>query len=442
MEPNTSIDPDIDLIIEYPTYVTDRQKVSKNYNQLWTHFEFVGMVNSGYYIKARVADPNHNLFRDLVENKYFRFGRSQPLKTVVKFTIKSKPLPNHPETSTLQQEAIITEFKSSGGAGDGGYLEFIAVDPASLYLSYGSASGKCYKGRIDQVIKKVIEEYAKPIKLSISKTSGSDQTRWWMMRQDPKTFITSLLDWSVPLTMKKTHWMIGVDNYNLSIREQADYVSQLKGYYRYFADDKADTISRAKFLLNNAFTLTSTKYLSTGLSSTTGEYLDRITDQKEQYVITKNTNTENKLMPKIGPDSGPFSPNDSPATHYGISAIPSIPEIYSAGDLGMQYKQYVAGFSRNLWLNLSMSAYKAMFTVSGHGAWTNTVGLGADTIFVRWVPAVNYEEPSYSGKSWQNGFWIVNGFHHRVVPGSWTTDLYCTRDCVDAVAKSVGNLTK
>jgi hypothetical protein len=108
--------------------------------------------------------------------------------------------------------------------------------------------------------------------------------------------------------------------------------------------------------------------------------------------------------------------------------------------MGINYRTYIDGRARGLYLNLAQATFRARIVVNGHGEWNSNKGLGVDTIVIRWSQvaqkftqadpeaiANDLKKDAAETEWWMTGNWMVYGFHHKVTRGSWTTDLYITR---------------
>jgi hypothetical protein len=431
--PKSLAKPQIELIFELPTPGLDEVDVGK----FMVRFEFKGMVNGGYIIKGKLFDPNFNKLNELIDAGYFKITRTRPVK--VRFQIRwgNKAEAPYPEKATKEQVAYLLSLKANGeGSADKAHLEFVAMDPPSWLLNMGDAAGKVYNGRVSDAIKKVVGEYAPGISLDISRTVDSPKGKWWMMRQDPKTFISSLFDWSSSITRGKTQWVFEPDGFNLTIKEQAELKSAQRAYYRCMDQEAHDTIRDWEFLADNALSVAQTKLITQGVSAISGQYLDRITDKAEKVVFVKDSRTPNKQVARIQDDQGFTKPPETRPQQVGWSSITTIPEVYSAGDIGIPYDQYIDGRPRAMWLNLVNALMRVKLECLGHGEWSSCKGLGIDTAFISWTSA----KKSGSSKPfwWMTGNWIVYGFHHVVTRGDWTTNLYLARFDHDSIAKKVG----
>lgn len=423
---------------------------SRDYGINCKGMQFQASINNGYMVQVEMMDPNFNMLNELIRQGYLRNPRNQILS--IRFRIKAGyGNVSHPEKATAFQIAYVTAMHSQG-EGDKAYIYFTAIDPPSWYLNTGNASGKVYKGSIKQVIQQVVAEYAPQVKLEISDTIDSTNNKWGMMRQDPKTFIRSLLEWSSSITHSKTNWVVTMDGYNLKIREQASIVSRPRAYYRYWDGSSTDTINGWHLATNNAMSITETKLVTQGLSAVDGQYLDRITDQQERLVFVKDSSTPNKLVAATSDatqkslDQSFHKPDDSvgsgPAESIGWTSISSIPEIYSAGDLGISYADYIDGQARKTYLDLTYDLMQLDLEVIGHGEWSSCEGLGTDTVYIKWMKASRNNEVD-GGRLWfLTGNWLVSGFRHEYTVGTWSTNLILSRYDYNSVAKKVGTIAQ
>lgn len=396
-------------------------------SNLCLKLEFRGMLNGGYIIRACIGDPNFNMMDTLIQNGYLAKSRTKEL--VMRFKIEWEDASGGSDSATKEQIAIVTSFEGHGGAADVGDLEFIAVDPASWFLNKGKGSGKCYKGRVDQAVHQVVQEYAPNINLSMTETTDSKDGKWYMLRQNPQAFINSLLEWSPAITKKKTNLLVSMDGYNLTIQEQAEIVSRKRGYYTYWGlgeKDKHDSIASWDIIADNSLSLTQTKIITHGISTISGQYFDNI--------AVSDDNTHNKQMARVDKDQS-FA---KPSKDAGCSSVRSIPEIYSAGELGLPYSEYIDGIARNNWLNLMYKLFRIKIRVLGHGEWSDCTGLGVDTVYLNWTKSKKNDNLMDNDRFFFTaGNWIVYGFQHVVSRKGWFTDLYCSRLDSDSAGQKV-----
>lgn len=409
-----------------------------DYGRRMTKVKYKCMLNGGYIIKMVLHDPNFNILDAIIKADFFKTSRSKPL--IVRFRlVASRDGGEYPEAGTKEQIAYVTQVKSAGNQADVARLEFVAIDPASYLLNEGLGSGKAYQGKVSNVIKQVVSEYAPNITLEISDTIDSDKNRFWMMRQDPQTFITSLLEWSSAFTQSKTQWIVNSSGYNLQIQEQANIKPRERAYYTFWSEHVHSTITGWELITDNALSLVHTKIISQGISATSGSYLDRITDQNENQIVAKDSTTSKKIIANTDANQS-FTKRKDDSAAEGVSSIAPIPELYSGGESGLIYGQYIDGRARDMWLNLSRQLVRCRFRVTGHGEWSDGTGLGVDTIKILWTKESN--NPSeYSAEWFVTGNWLVYGFEHELSGQDWATYLYCARFDWDAAATKFPSTT-
>ncbi len=401
-----------------------------------------------------IRDTNYSLLNTLIELGYLETSRTKPLQ--MRFRIRSGP--DATNRNPVDQEIVPssqTEFKivniinlrGKGTAPDSGYIEFIGIDPPSWRLNAGDGSGKVYVGNVGDVIEKVIKDYAPEMELDIGKTIDSRNNKWAMMRQDPKTFISSLMDWSSSVTPQRSQWLINMDggsefgaNGKIIIKEMAEIQSRRRAYYKYRQSEGHDTIKSWELLSNNALSIMDTRIITQGLSAISGQYLDRVTDQFSNKVFARDATTSSKTIARTDSKKSTTKPNDpnlkSIEVDRGIvgwTSVNAIPE-HSAGDLGIKYDRYIDGRARGMYLNLVNALMRLKLTVLGHGEWSSLDGLGIDTVFLNWF---GHSRDGGGKVFFLAGNWLIYGFHHRMTRREWLTDLYLARFDHNAEARAV-----
>jgi hypothetical protein len=423
--PKTQAKPQVSFFV----YKGDKKKAKPLTDDLGPSLislEMQAMANGGYTVRGRFSDVNFNIYNRLIENDYFSDARMQPMK--VQFKCKWSNQAKTPQSATtwiigyiISMECMQPEME------DRNQIEFVIIDPPSWYLNVGDASGKCYTGNVGQVIRDVVTEYSPKdrLDLEISTTIDSKQGKWWMMRQDPKSFLSSLFDWSASITPTKTQWVFAPDNYSLVIKPQGLFTSEQRRYYSFHRNKTSDPIKQVTVLTDNALSSVQTKLITQGLSTISGQYLDYQTSQ--QNVEVGDSNTTQKKTARVKKNRSFQKPEGGESVGY--TSVMTVPEIGSAGDMGLPYKDYIDGRPRSMFLNLINSLMRAKVTVIGDGEWTGCRGLGIDTIFLDWVRASrNGEEGKIADlRHWYTGSWLVYGYCHKITNKSWTTDLYCAR---------------
>jgi len=418
----------------------DESASTINYSQSIRSVNFKGTANNGYMISIRLADPALSLFDGMITQKYFPSAMVKP--QWMKWQLLGKPDGVYPTSATKPQIGIIVGVKSLLESGDS-VLEITAIDPITHALSTGDASGKAYKGNISDAIRQVVNDYGRNVAgqdpvVEVTNFAGSRDMVWHMYRQDPKTFISSLLDWSVSLTDTKTRFLIGIDGNKLSINEQGKMPTKRRGYYQKFSGPNTDTIISHKIFANNYVSTVDNKLLTQGAGSTNGFYLDNVNDPSENFTVVTDRTTNNKYVPRVA-NTKAFTKADSTVgkniPYAGSTAIMAIPELLSNGEIGVPYENYIDGRARNQYYKVANNGLRMVLRVFGHGEYSDTIGLGADTAFVAMQNMSTTSDISYF---WNTGAWIVDGFHHIMTINSWYTDLNLLRLESNASGRKVG----
>ncbi len=395
-----------------------------------TRLEWVSFVNGGYQVSIKVFDSNFAILRDVVTKDFLKKARKEP--TPIKFKLQWLDPENQQEVETDERIAYMTMVKGGAGSGGGAQIEFQGIDPPSWWLNVGESEGIVWTGNVAKVIKDVCQKYfvereqamGNEATAEIQKeTNDTKEGKWPMFRLDPKSFIQSLMDWSASITPKDTHWIVASVDKKIIIKEQAEIKPVKQGLYSWNTDaPAANDIYEFELLSDNFLTVLQSKLVTQGTSAISGEYYDRITE-KEQTSVRDET-TENKANAKIAADQGYKKPDDE-----WSSSIMSIPE-HSAGDLGVEYLDYMDGSARGLFLNMLNMVMRCRFRVQGDAAFSDSSELGKTVINVKWM---DIESKPY----WLHGNWLVYGFRHVFLAGEWFTDLYCARLDYDADAKEL-----
>jgi hypothetical protein len=412
---------------------------SKNWDLNTHNFEWQSFVNGGFIARFKIHDSHFDLLDVFFDQDYFRTVRRLQQPPLVKFRVRWEE-----GKSTPWRIAIISDMQSTGKAAYDGYFEFIAVDPISYYLNRGDSAGSVYEGQIGGdkgVIMQVLNNYVPdrigqlPVIKKVSETTEV-RNKYWMMRQDPKTFIMSLLDWSSSLTSKRTSWIVAngetQDGLSISIKESwtpaLNYPTSIEGppaplIFRY--KPSGSDILRWE-MLHNPFTVVLNSMLTTaGISAISGEYLDITTDIRKQNVWVTDDNTENKVNPSFGADRG-YSKPQRPAR--GFTQVASVPE-FNAGDIGIPLHNYIDGRARQSYLEMLNLIMRIKITVRGEPRLYDCEDLGRSYVTLGWLGVENDEKQI----SFMDGNWLVYGWHHRCF-NNWETDLYLARIDYDAKA--------
>ncbi len=416
---------------------------TRNWGDLIDAFEWKATVNGGFIVRAKVLDSGFDLLDTVFTQDYFRTARQVQQPTSIKFRLRWS---DQITLTTPWRTALVSDMDSRGNSGYGGIFEFIALDPVSFHINNGDCSGRVYKGKVggsSGVIMQVLNDYLpknigglKVVK-KVSETTDVP-SQYWMMRQDPKTFITSLIDWSSSLTQSRTSWIVanGEDEKNVSINIEESYTPKLREpsaiegssgplVIRFGGRQKSLTGDATKWeMLHNSFMVAlNTKLLTSGISAVSGQYLDKKTDYDERYVYVKDENTDKKVNPKFGSDRGYTKPGSEAK---GWTHISSIPE-FNAGEIGKKYSDYIDGRPRQIYMDMLNMVMRIKVTITGEPRFFDCTDLGRCYVTLKWL-GVEDDQTKF-----MDGNWLLYGWHHRCTK-TWQTDVYLARLDYDASA--------
>jgi len=392
-----------------------------NLSRFVNRFQWRSLINGGYSIYVLFNDPHLAKFQEIANEKYLQDARKKPTK--VKWKIKW----NISGKETDERIAYMTDLDAMTpeGGQSSGFFQFIAIDPPTWYLNWGDAEGKVYKGKVSDVIKKVVGDYAPGISVDIGVTVDNQENKWWMMRQDPKSFIMSLVDWSSSITNKKTQWVVASVDEKIIIKEQAELSNGTFGDYVVNANPSgAQNVISWQVLENNYLSNLQTVLGTAGISAISGLYCDKSNSITKDKIKVKDSNTGNKLNVDLKQDQSFTKPTDE---DRGWTQIMAVPEL-SAGEVGIKYQDYIDGRARAMFLNMLNGLYRIKLRVLGNHKVHDSSNLGGYTINLTWV---DVNGAPYGG----NGKWLVYGFEHTIHAGMWVTDLYIYRGDFDAASQ-------
>lgn len=395
------------------------------------YFQWSAFVNGGYFIKCKIEDPYWNYLKEIIPN-YLEKGRNKPTPVLWQITYKNDPIYN-----TEERLGYMTELISDGEI-SGGILEFIAIDPPTFFLNAGNVDGTVYNGNIKNVIERVVNDYTNgKIKTFVSNTNDYVNGRWYPNRQDPMTFIRSLIEWSSKVTSNRTNWIIASNDEELYIKEQSEMDKCFYGNFNQTtaAPDLAD-IKSFKFLGNNFISTYQTEIVTSGLSAVSEFYLSKDIDQGREYVRVFDGNTENKINTTIDENLAYTKPNielnkDKPGSSSGATHILSVPE-HNAGDVGIKYQDYIDGRGRNQYLRMLRSIMRLKITTNGYYHFHDATKLGSSYLNIDW-------KDHDGDEFFLSGPWMIYGWNHIVTPGKWDTEIFLNRLDHDALADNIPN---
>lgn len=398
-------------------------------------FEWKSFINGGYSIRGTIVDPYFGILSralglsaDEVTRNYLQNARRRPDTFLLKFRIGWEPGREVGDNTTRERLAILTDVNILGQSAYGGW-EFVAIDPPNFCLNAGKGSGRVFKGRVSDVIRTVFNDYMADDSFTVEVTETSDNKdgRWPMMRQDPKTFMRSLLDWSSSLTPKKTNWIVASLDKKLIIKEHAELAQSggklIESYNGNWRGNPPSDIRSFAYISDNILTGINTRLITQGISAVTGRFLDATTDEE---TIVDDQRTANKVNVNVGSDRAFAKPD--PNLEWGQSVF-AIPEM-NGGELGLKYEDYIDGRARYQYLNMLPQVMRVRVTVAGDVNFDDPTRFGVDCVHIKWAD-VESPEGFFLG-----GNWILYGFHHHMTREYFDTDLYLYRIDHDAAANT------
>lgn len=419
-------------------------------------FNWKSLVNKGFIVTFKVRDVAHSLLKEVIEGasdddkydnvlSYLRIGRQNnpDNQLMIKFRIRWDK-----GATTPWRHALVADIRARGLDNYDGTFAITAVDPISYYLNLGDASGQIFRGKIggdNGVIKQVINQYVPPtiggfsIKSVVDDTTDTEYNHQ-MMRQDPKTFIKSLIEWSSSLNSDKVSWLIQVgeiskdaanpsdgeskSTFNINVvKNSTDSVDGPNGEYISFKyGGKQSDILSWEFIGENDIAVVSNRLFSSSISAATGAVIER-------DVVDENTG--NKFNPPLTDIRGFTKPNQ---VDKGATFIQPIPEFSSGQELGIDYRQYIDGRARQQYMDMLRGVMRLKVSVMGEPKLFDTSQLGLTLINIKWH-SDNRDDPGESER-FLTGPWILYGWEHVCTPkGSWKTNIFLNRLDYDSDAK-------
>jgi hypothetical protein len=194
-------------------------------------------------------------------------------------------------------------------------------------------------------------------------------------------------------------------------------------------------------VVDNSRDAHSGKIVTSGISTLSGTYYD--VNSREMQVDDAKTpwKTKQRASKFAQTNALTLLDTDSPLSGLtGWSWVPSIPER-SGGEFGIPYIDSADAYPRTVYYNDLLKQQCAEFVVAGHHIWSESEGLGVDSIY---IAAKNKSGTQHH----LSGNWIVDGFvqninrvGHEDNQTQWTTTLKCHRIHHNATARETGMIT-
>lgn len=409
---------------------------------LCLELEWSSFLNTGYIVKGKVHDANHFNLKAIVRGsgeeaklEYLKDGRRKPVPIKFKFSWNG----GDDDNETEERIAYLTSLNGTG-SGQNSFIEFIAIDPPSFLLNAGTADGRVYQGCVSDVIKKVVEDFTgntdevPNLEVDVTKTNDSTKNLWYMARQDPKTFIMGLLDFSSSFSSDKSRWIVSSNDKKINIKKESDLEGIDFGVFN-VASNTLETrdVLDWELNMNNFVSAYQARLITGGISAVSGQYLD--VKNAEENVVVRDENTAQKRNVDLKSDRAFAKPGRSDTWPQGLPAtfIMAMPE-YNARDVGMNYADFIDGRARQKFINMLSLTMRIRIDIYGNKKASSSDLLGVSTAALVWKD-IGEEDELY----FLHGNWIVYGFRHVYLAkrANWMTSLYLHRIDYDATAKKL-----
>lgn len=399
-----------------------------------------GFINNGYAIRVQLKNPNFAILDALFEagggdKRFMSQVRSNPVKIQVK--IRYEPGPQgYPQAATRDIFGYITTVYPHG-EGEIDYTEIIAIDPLNYYLRIGDAYGGAFEGNVSQVIRQVIQRYHPSPNITIPDTKDSKSNVWWMMRRSPRDMLSHLIHLAASLDDSRTPWIIGVHNDDVKIGPLTTFQAREQGYYRKMDENGYGDILDWEAILNPSLGHQEMGLVTAGVTATLGQVYDQ-TNRPKEAIIT-DSNTGGKYVPHQ-PASGTLRATIRPPKEtfkkgkFGRSFVDSPPEYYSGGEINVPYLEYFDAYARTEYMRGIYKLFTMDLKIRGHGIWDDTIGLGADNVYVDWQNNFKDGKRNY----FLAGNWIVYGFEQHWYENNWLTTVQLSKMDLNATGQQVG----
>jgi len=406
-------------------------------------FEWVSFVNGGNRITASFKDTHQNILDEKMIKELLKHAKTEKGIDVEARIWQHYERKRGKKTAKRKLKVLSLNSNLLGSITEA-TLELVCIDAASWLLNRGKCDGHAYKGSIggdDGVIAQIANKYSAPEKLNIKidKTKDDKNNWWWDMRLDPKTVISSLIEWSASITDQETPMVIQCQDFEFKCKEWSNLpptktngkkfsVAHRKGHIQEWTDR-----GELQILSNNLLSPAATRLYTGSISATTGLYVDKGNSKESGGVLTpKQTYVNDKLSPnKLGPnikaDQGYSKPVGESATF-----IEPVPE-HNNGDVGVLYQDYSVGRARNWFMKTIYTTMRVKLTIEpGDTDFDDAFACGRDRIFLEVITLDKDFKPYYI-----NGNWMLYGFRHMCDWEHWKTELLLCRIEHDAAKKSI-----
>lgn len=426
-----------------------------NDNDLGEHVKqviFKGFINNGYAIRVQIKNANFALLAGLFEGsgsgEFLELIRNGPVE--IRLKIKQSPGTgtDWPRESTRTIKAYITTLYPHG-SGEIDYVDIVAIDPLNYFMRVNEGWGGAFEGGLDSAMRQLIIRYAPQISNKHLIIAGSIKNAgkvWWMMRRSPRDMLSHLIHMSTAFSESLTPWVIGVDapkdgsvGEQIKIGPLTTFKSNPIGYYHKMDENGYGDILDWEAILNPSLGHYEMGLVTAGTDARLGVSYDpsMATNGTHSSIIT-DSNTTKKYVPANSSSKALKSTRRPPdatfkAGMFGRSYVDSPPE-YIANDITEPYANYYNTYARTQYMQHIHKLMTIELKVKGHGAYDNTVGLGANTVYIDWQNNFKNKVRQY----FLAGNWIVYGFKHVWYENDWTTTVMLSKTDVNAQGTPVG----
>jgi hypothetical protein len=395
-------------------------------------FEWVCFINAGHRVTASFRDTHQDVLDDgMIKQLLAKAKTNEGID--VELRIHQDYHRKKGKKTEKRKFKVLTLNSNLLGSLTEATLEFVCIDKASWLLNRGKCDGKARQGNVSKVIKEIVGEYAQGISAEVDETTDDKNNYWWDLRLDPKTIISSMIEWSSSITNNKTPLVIHCQDDEFKCREWANLPPTKVNGKKFYVAKKVGEIKEwtnrgeLQILSNNLLSPSATRLYTGSISATTGLYIDKQNtqlDKRQQYADDKFT--DQKLMPKVGADQS-FTKSNSESGTF----IEPVPE-HNNGDVGLKYQDYAVGRARDWFIKTIYSTLRVKLTIEpGDTDFDSVYACGRDKINLE-VLKLSDNKPYYI-----NGNWMLYGFRHMCDWEHWKTELLLSRIDHDATGKGI-----
>lgn len=412
-------------------YVDLGEDQSKEIGYYCNKFEWTCFVNAGHRITVSFRDTHQHVLDKETINKLLEKAKGED-GLDVEVRIWQDYHRKTGKKSTKRRYKVLTLNSSLLGSLTEATLEIVAVDQASWYLNRGKCDGHAYQGNVTSVIQQIVKKYAPGIQAEVDDTKDDKNNWWWDMRLDPKTVISSLVEWSSKITKRETPLVIHCQDNEFKCREWAGLPpTKVNGKKFFIAHKDADSKEwtdrgELQILSNNLLAPAATRLYTASVSAITGLYIDKQNPQlDDRHKYADDKFTPGKLKPEVKSDQSYKKPTGEFST-----LIEPVPE-HNNGDVGLKYQDYSVGRARDWFIKTLYTTLRVKVTIEpGDTDFDDVYACGRDRIRLEVIQLDR--QPYYI-----HGDWMLYGFRHMCDWEHWKTELLLSRIEYNATGRGI-----